>query len=239
MTKFEYIMNRIASRHGVHSLFSDLLELLIYAFSGGRKEKEYLELINKYEKPEAYTISEAMAALVVEMTGDGDGMVDVLGKYFEENVCSGTDRAIFTPQNICDRMARIQNPTHSKQHITIDDCGSGRMLMGFAKVNRFAKFYGTDKNANCAKIAVINLCMNGMYGEIAWVNSISNTICAVWEIYPSLKGYPCIKQIPKQLSYVHLKLTERQKKSQLLNVNSLSYEIGFRDAEVVRADVVT
>ena len=70
MSKFEYIINRIASRHGVHSLFSDLLDLLIYAFSAGRKEKEYYELIHKYEKPEAYTISEAMAALIIEMTGE-------------------------------------------------------------------------------------------------------------------------------------------------------------------------
>ena len=45
MTKFEYIMNRLAPRYGVHVLFSDFLDLLICAFSGGKMEKEYLEII--------------------------------------------------------------------------------------------------------------------------------------------------------------------------------------------------
>ncbi|NQU52925.1 MAG: SAM-dependent DNA methyltransferase, partial [Bacteroidetes bacterium] len=133
--------------------------------SRGRKEKEYLELINKYEKPGPYAISEAIAALLVEMTGDGNGMVDVLGKYFEENLYDDKNRQFLTPQNICDRMARIQNPTQAMECITDPGCGSGRMLMAMAKVNRFANFYGTDKDANCAKTAVINLCLNKMYGE--------------------------------------------------------------------------
>ena len=45
MIKYEYIMNRLAPRYGVHVLFSDFLYLLICAFSGGKMEKEYLEII--------------------------------------------------------------------------------------------------------------------------------------------------------------------------------------------------
>ena len=51
MTKFEYIMNRLAPRYGVHVLFSDFMNLLIAAFSHGKMEKQYLEIIDKYEKP--------------------------------------------------------------------------------------------------------------------------------------------------------------------------------------------
>jgi hypothetical protein len=45
MTKFEYIMNRLAPRYVVHVLFSDILYLRICEFSGGKMEKEYLEII--------------------------------------------------------------------------------------------------------------------------------------------------------------------------------------------------
>ena len=114
MTKFEYIMNRLAPRYGVHDLFSDFLDLLIAAFSRGKMEKQYMEIINKYEKPDAYKLSEALAALVIEMTGDdGNGMVDVLGKYFQENVSHGANGQYFTPQHICDMMARTYNPVSS------------------------------------------------------------------------------------------------------------------------------
>lgn len=211
LQKFETIMDGLARRHGVHSVFSDFLTLLICAFSHGRMEEEYFRTIRKYEKPEAYRISEALAALVIEMTGpDGNGMVDVLGEYFEQHLSFGKNGQFFTPQSICDMMARMMNPVQPTERIADPACGSGRMLMAMAKVNRFAKFYGADNDVNCAKMAVINLCLNGMYGEVAWMNSITNDFYAAWEIYPTIKGCPCIRQIPKQLSYIHLKLPEVQ-----------------------------
>ena len=181
MTKFEYIMNRLAPRYGVHVLFSDFMDLLIAAFSHEEMEKQYMEIINKYKKPEAYKLSEALTAFVIEMTGnDGNGIVDVLGKYFQENVSHGENGQYFTQQNICDMMARMHNPTNPTDRIADPACGSGRMLMAMAKVNRFAKFYGADVDANCAKMAVVNLCLNTMYGEIAWMNTLTNQYFGGW-----------------------------------------------------------
>jgi len=121
-------------------------------------------------------------------------------------------------------MARIQNPTKSMERIADPACGSGRMLMAFAKVNRFAKFYGTENYEMCAKMAVINLYLNKMYGEIAWMNSITNDFYAAWEIYPTIKGCPCIREIPKQLSYIHLKLPELHKETVEVSQQQLLFE---------------
>ena len=225
MQKFEFLINQLALRHGVHAVFSDFLTLLICAFSHGAKEEEYLRVINRYEKPDAYKFSEALGALVIEMTGPhGDGMVDVLGKYFEENLSYGKNGQFFTPQAICDMMARMNNPVKPTDHILDPACGSGRMLMAMAKVNRFAWFYGADVDANCAKMAVINLCLNGMFGEIAWMNSLTNDFYAAWEIFPSIKGCPCIREIPKQMSYIHLKLPEVQKETVETSQQQLLFE---------------
>jgi len=147
------------------------------------------------------------------MTGpDGNGFVDVLGDYFEQHLSFGRNGQFFTPQHICDMMARMINPIGFGKRVADPACGSGRMLMSMAKINRFALFFGADNDANCAKMAVINLCLNSMFGEIAWMNSITNQFYAAWEIFPSVKGIPCIRQISEKQSYIHLKLPDKKKK---------------------------
>ena len=202
---FEQLMEQLARRHGVQAVFSDFLTLLMCAFSLGQREEEYLKIIRKYEKPEAYKISEALAALVIEMTGDGTGMVDVLGDYFEQHLSYGKNGQFFTPQHLCDLMARLMNPTSPTDRIADPACGSGRLLMAMAKVNRFATFYGADNDRNCACMCAINMCLNGMYGEVAWMNSITNQFYSGWQIHPTVNGCPCITQISEIQSYIHLK----------------------------------
>jgi hypothetical protein len=198
----------------VHSVFSDFLTLLVCAFSLGQREEEYLATIRRYEKPEAYRFSEALAALTVEMTGDGSGMVDVLGDYFERFISYGRNGQFFTPQNICDMMARLQNPVHELQRILDPACGSGRMLMAMAKLNRHALFYGADNDRNCALMTVVNLTLNSMYGEVSWMNSITNQYYAGWLIEPTIHGCPRVRQITEAESYIKLKLPEGVSKKQ-------------------------
>lgn len=221
---FAQMMDRLAQRHGVHQVFGDFLTLLICAFSHGRMEKKYLETIRRYEKPEAYLISEALGALVIEMTGDGGGLVDVLGTYFEENLSHGKNGQFFTPQPVCDLMARMNLPMKAGGRILDPACGSGRMLMAMAKFNRNATFYGADNDVNCAKMAVINLCLNGMYGEIAWMNSLTNEFYGGWEIFPTVKGVPCIKEIREQESYIHLKLPDGKDGMHNVKQGQMSFE---------------
>ena len=76
------------------------------------------------------------------------------------------------------------------------------MLMAMAKVNRFTRFYGADVDANCAKMTVINLCLNGMYGEIAWINSITNQCFGGWKIVRIIKGIPRIREITMKENYI-------------------------------------
>ena len=53
-------------------------------------------------------------------------------------------------------------------------CGSGRMLLATAKRNRFALLYGTDLDNTCCKMALIDMLLNSLTGEIAHMNSLSN-----------------------------------------------------------------
>jgi len=205
---FAQLMEPLTRRYGVSSVFSDFLTLLVCAFSLGKKEDEYLATIRRYEKPEAYRISEALATLTIEMTGDGSGMIDVLGSYFEEHISHGHNGQFFTPQNICDLMARMMNPVSPLQRILDPACGSGRMLMAMAKLNRYSLFYGADNDRNCAMMTVVNMTLNSIYGEVAWMNSLTNQFYSGWMIEPTIHGCPRVRQITEKQSYIHLKAIE-------------------------------
>jgi len=55
-------------------------------------------------------------------------------------------------------------------------------------------------------MTLINLCLNGLFGEVAWMNNLSNDYYGGWEIFPATKGYPCIRSITEKESLIHLKL---------------------------------
>ena len=210
---FESVMDKLAVRHGTHRIFSDFLTLVVCAFSLGTEEEKYLSVIQNYNKQEANLFAEALAKLVIEMTGDdGTGLVDVLGSYFEEHISFGRNGQFFSPQHICDMMACMTGPLKQGNKILDPACGSGRMLLAVAKNNRNALFYGADVDENCAKMTAINLYLNCLYGEVAWMDSLSNKFYGAWEILPTIKGIPRIQQISKQQSCIYLRLPETKKK---------------------------
>jgi len=199
-------MSDLAIRHSMNSVFSDFLTLCICAFSLGRMEEKYLSVISGYSRSEAEKFTLALAALVIEITGDGYGMVDVLGEFYENNLSHGKNGQFFTPQNICDLMAQVLYSPKPGSHIADPACGSGRMLMSMAKLNRNALYYGADISELCAKMATLNLCLNHIFGEIAWMDSLSNKFYGGWAIEPTIKGLPRIREITQKESYIHLKL---------------------------------
>ncbi len=201
-------MNGLSQRYGVGTVFSDMLTMVICGFSMQKQEELYFKTIKPYKKSEVMTFADAFAALVVEMTGDGSGMVDVLGEYFMEFLSFGRNGQFFTPMNICDMMARITNPVTGPSRILDPACGSGRMLMSMAKLNRYATFFGADCDANCAKMTVVNMCLNSMYGEVAWMDTLSNRWYAGWKIEHTIHGIPFIRKISEKESYIHMKLPE-------------------------------
>ncbi|HTM67308.1 MAG TPA: N-6 DNA methylase, partial [Flavipsychrobacter sp.] len=61
-------------------------------------------------------------------------------------------------------------------------CGSGRMLLAAAKINRRLNYYGADVDLTCCKMTVLNMLVNSLPGEIAWMNTLSNEHWKSWHI---------------------------------------------------------
>ena len=205
-----YIL-QIGHKYGLHSVFDDFLEMVVCALSLGAKEDCYLEIVRNYEKPDAYMLSEAFGALVLEMDNNEEGLKDCIGDFYMEYLSFGHNGQFFTPEPVCDIMARISNPAGLGERVADCCCGSGRMLLAAAKISRNSLFFGADIDRTCAMMCLINLCLNGLLGEVCWMDTLRNKFYAGWRIesHPE-KGVPYIHEIPEAESYLVLRLPEKK-----------------------------
>lgn len=207
----QYIM-QIGYKYGLHSVFDDFLEMVICSLSLGAKEDRYNEIVRNYEKPDAYLMAEAFGSLVIEMENNGEGLKDGFGDFYMEYLSYGHNGQFFTPEPICDMMARILNPAGFGERVADCCCGSGRMLLAAAKIKRNSLFFGADVDRTCAMMCVINLCLNGLLGEVCWMDTLMNRYYAGWriELHPE-HGVPYIREIAESESYMVLRLPEKKK----------------------------
>lgn len=170
--EFTTVFNKIAISKSQDTVFADFLDISICVLSAGQYEEEYLSVIKRYKKEEVELFCELFARMVIIMDNNGAGLMDCLGEFFQRHLSRGKHGQFFTPEHVADFMAAIINPGESDKRILDPACGSGRMLLSAAKINRNNYFFGCDIDSTCCKMAAINLCLNGMTGEIAWMDSL-------------------------------------------------------------------
>lgn len=174
-TKIESIIVRLSYRQTIRTVFTDVLDIIIYSLTINDKAS----LVNsnsleKYDEKERKLFAELLKLISESM----DDYFDILGDIFMEHLSFGRNGQFFTPPEICDMMAQmtyLNNPIQSDKITTVMDCacGSGRTLLSAAKINRNQIFYGSDIDITCVKMAVVNLSLNSLKGEIHWMNTIS------------------------------------------------------------------
>ena len=212
MRTFASILERLSGKHDLSSLFRDLLEMSVCALSLGEKEDRYLEIVRRYDKPEVYELAEAFSAMVMEMDNGGEGLKDCFGDFFMEHLSFGRNGQFFTPEPICEMMALVAGEIRDGSKVYDCACGSGRTLLAAAKVNRRAFFFGTDIDRNCCMMTVVNLCLNGLLGEVAWMNSLTNDFFGAWRVEPHPEhGVPYIREIGEDECLQVMKLEDVKK----------------------------
>jgi type I restriction-modification system DNA methylase subunit len=204
--KFDKLLQNIAHKHRFSNVFDDFMQMTICAFSYGRMEQEYLEIINRYEKKDQELFAYALGQMIMDYeattTADG-GWTDLLGRCYEENASqSGRSNMgqFFTPEHLCTLMAQIlNNPVEAlltgpddmeiKDDITVNDCaaGSSRNLIAHSRMhpnNRLKSFYvAQDLDYTCVKMSVLNYIMFGMKGVVIHMNTISMEVYRGYRVY--------------------------------------------------------
>ncbi|HAN37655.1 MAG TPA: hypothetical protein DCQ29_02030, partial [Chitinophagaceae bacterium] len=183
--KFQNALEFLARTYGIRQIFTDLLDTLLYPLIIDDSGALARNPLPQYKPNEIEIFQQMMLEVGTIMDDDGTGLNDALGDLFMEFLSFGKNGQFFTPQCICDMMAAMQGEMEDGQSVCDCACGSGRMLLAAAKRNRNLRFYGSDLDITCVKMTAINLAMNSLKGEVAWMNTIT------MEHYGSFKIHRC------------------------------------------------
>jgi type I restriction-modification system DNA methylase subunit len=189
-----------------------------------KEEERYLEIASKYDSKELQLFAKALAALVDEMGNLMDGFSDPMGDYFQEFITKGHNGQFFTPLPITELMAQINLQGPAKHQNILDPAaGSARTILSAAKIigpNNF--FFAADNDRSCAMMSAINMCLHGLPGEVACMNSLSNEFYFGWKIrtFP----IPHLSRINESQSYIVLRGVNKieSKKDIIINPPQLS-----------------
>ena len=198
ITPFVKTFNELCYGSDESKVFEDFLDICICCLSGQRYEDEYLSIIKRYSKEKIDLFVTLFSQMVMIMDNDGTGLTDCLGEFFQNHITKGKNGQFFTPPHVTDMMAQMTLGEETKEKTIMDPaCGSGRMLLSAAKVSRRNYFFGADCDNRCSRMAVINLCLNGLVGEVAWMNSLTLEHWGGYEIfYDKERMYvPTIKKL--------------------------------------------
>lgn len=213
-------MENLSRRYDLSAVFSDFLYLTVCAFAMKQMEKQYKEVIKRYDEESQKEFPKMLGDLMLHYN-TVETWSDPLGKIYER--ISGSYKRsnfaqFFTPESLCEATARMilmRDPEReNKERLTVLDpaCGSGRLLLAFHSLDKYAhKYYGIDLDHVCALMSTINLLFHGMEGYIVHGNTISMDI---------FKGYH-VNALFRYLNYPHIRLmNDREARAILMESKS-------------------
>jgi len=199
--KFQNALEFLARTYGIRQIFTDLLDTLLYPLIIDDSGALARNPLPQYKQNEIEIFQQMMLDVGTIMDNDGVGLYDALGDLFMEFLSFGKNGQFFTPQSICDMMAAMQGEMEDGKSVYDCACGSGRMLLAAAKGNRNLMFYGSDLDSTCVKMTAVNLAMNSLKGEVAWMNTITMEHFGSFKIHRCpFTRLPFITTLPKGTS---------------------------------------
>ena len=154
------------------------------------REKEYMRIINSYDKKEQKLFPQMFALLFEELQRRPNQ--DLLGSLFMELEISNKHAGqFFTPYSVCEAMANVLierkqlgKTVHKQGYANIYDptCGAGATLISaselcksmFHKYNyqNHVYFVGQDIDITCVHMCYIQLCLHGLAGYVIHGNTL-------------------------------------------------------------------
>ena len=190
LTKTLEPLNR---KHDLAKVFNDLLTMGICTFhrtnihsrlqaNDELNETLYMETIKPYKRDDLNALGQALGILQHNVLDNPYS--DILGEFFMQHITKRQNGQYFTPEPVCTFMATINglDTKREGQRILDPACGSGRMLLSAAKLNHRNYFFGADSSNTCAKMSTLNFFLNGLNGEVAWMNSLTMEWYGSWHI---------------------------------------------------------
>lgn len=193
---FNSALNRLAYQKGIKEIFLDLLDTIIFGMVLHDEKNLKRNPLKDYNTADRETFMILFNNFGIIADNNGEGLYDALGDIFMEHLSFGRNGQYFTPQPICDMMTELTfHEEEIKPNQTVNDCacGSGRMLLSAAKRSKELRFYGSDIDLTCVKMATVNLALNNLRGEISWANPLTMEHYASFRVEREIfSGFPVI-----------------------------------------------
>ena len=188
MTDFKQLLTafeRFAYGQSLHTAFTEMLDWTLLPFKQHTTIEEQSAALETYRTHPKVTQLVSLIALIGELSGD---FSDPLGELFMLAISNGHNGQFFTPTPICEMISAMTIGETLEDNKTICDpaCGSGRMLLAAAQINRHALLYGADLDITCCKMALLNMLLNSLHGEVAHMNSLSNEFYTGYKVSTTL-----------------------------------------------------
>ncbi|MCC8154312.1 MAG: N-6 DNA methylase [Tannerellaceae bacterium] len=168
-------------RYNYAETFNDFLDYSISWMNWRNPVRDFSYFEKKYEN--LYPKLHEMFDLLTKAATIHGGFHDALGDLFMELISHGRNGQFFTPESLTDMITqKICGNLKDDETLLDPACGSGRFLLSGAKINRKAWFFGCDNDITCCKMAVLNMLMNTMQGEIALMDSLRMEYYRSWRV---------------------------------------------------------
>ncbi|MEO1262061.1 MAG: N-6 DNA methylase [Bacteroidota bacterium] len=224
--QFEREMDVLGRRYGLSRVFNDFLTVSMCSvhqtnIASRLKEKDpenealYMDTIKPYSRNELSQFGKLLAYL--QLCVYQEPYSDLLGQYFTEHITKGHNGQFFTPTSVSMLMSQLtasEEPPKGKR-VYDPACGSGRLLLEFAKAAPANFFYANDVSLTCAKMTSLNFMFNGLRGEVACMNTLSMEWGSGWKVNTPVLG---IVPIEKKSSRIWSAPPEPQSEPQQLTL---------------------
>ena len=199
---FTQNMLRLVPEIGISLAFNKFIDVAI-AMNSDHDDPFFLrKILINFCKEQRYIFMETYTALLLEISGDGSGLNDVLGEFMIRIIGSPVR---IHDQKYYDTLPGLINCKEPATRLTDYGCNTGRRILAAAKFNRNLRFYGTDSYLPFVKISLLNLCLNGLYGEIAYSTAINLSLISIWSADLNYKGKAVIRELPPERSLLFQK----------------------------------
>lgn len=192
LSQFNKILSQNCYRHHTLDVFRDFCRMAVISlanpFYGNRFEDEYMNIIQRYSEEENKRFPEMLSILIQALE---DSPHDFLGEVFMSNDMGSSYRGqFFTPQHICDFMAKITlfdivGALKHKEFVSVNEpaSGAGAMIISVVKefielgLNHSKQLYvvAQDVDPICADMAYLQLSLLGVPAHVILGNTLAMT----------------------------------------------------------------
>ena len=198
-------LTSVSDRYPIYQIFEDWLAMSAIAISNAvdliqkdEREKQYLDIVKKYNSQEITKLAECLALLVKQLDSEfkNGGITDLLGKVFHAlNLHDEYHGQFFTPFHICELMGKMtfddSEISEEKKYISLSEpcVGSGGLVLGFAKAMQEEQHNpqqelcvtAVDIDIKCVYMAYLQLSLFGIPAVIVHGNSLTVEEWSVWK----------------------------------------------------------